>query len=541
MTGPAAPPLINRVRGLVHRACQIYSGGPALPELQLAAARLDEPLRVALAGRIKAGKSTLLNALVGQELAATDAGECTRIVTWFRDGHTYRVMAHPRQGPPRQLPPGPTGGLLDIDLAGMRAEDVDRLVVDWPSPALRTMTLIDTPGMGSLSTELSRRTESVLGASAEDDETEPQASEADAVVYLMRHVHSADVRFLEAFRDDPAERRPINTLGVLARADEVGHGRPDALDSAAAIAARYREDPRVRALCQTVMPVAGLLAATAATLREDEFRAINVLAEAPEAEVDRLLLSADRFATAETEIGLAPGVRAALLDRYGMFGVRLSLRLVHSGVATTAGALSRELLARSGLVPLREALISRFAARADVLKARSALLATESVLRRFPFPAADGVRHELEMINSGAHEFAEVRLLDTLRGGGLMLTPQERADAERLLGVDGVDPLARLGLAAGAPQPDVVRAAQATLSRWQRRAEHPASARDVREAARVLVRTSEGLLIGAMQANGSAMGPPPGAATSDPVSSAGRGPMSNREPGGRYDRVVGCS
>jgi hypothetical protein len=387
------------------------------------------------------------------------------------------------------------------------------------------MTLIDTPGMDSLSTELSKRSESALGTS-DEEEGEPRASEADAVVYLMRHVHAADVRFLEAFRDDPAERRPINTLGVLARADEVGHARPDALESAAKVAGRYRDDPRVKALCQTVLPVAGLLAVTAATLREDEFRAIGVLSEAPEADVERLLLTADRFTQGETEIDLSPAVRAALLDRYGMFGLRLSLRLMHSGVATTAGALSRELLARSGLAPLREALVSRFAGRTDVLKARSALLTTEAVLRRYPVPAAAGLRHELELITSGAHEFAEVRLLDTLRSGGLMLTPQERADAERILGVDGVHPLTRLGVPVGAPGSDVVRAAQAALSQWQRRAEHPASARDVREAARVLVRTSEGLLIGALGVPGQQPGAPP---------------MSNSWGNGRPDRVVGCS
>jgi hypothetical protein len=489
----------------MRQAGRVYAGGPAMPDLSAAAARLDEPLRVALAGRIKAGKSTLLNALVGQELAATDAGECTRVVTWYRDGLAYRVMAHPRSGPPLPLPPRPSGALLDIDLRGMRAEDVDRLVVDWPSASLRTMTLVDTPGMDSLSSELSRRAESALGG---DDDAPAQV---DAVVYLMRHVHASDVRFLESFRDDPAERRPINTLGVLARADEVGHGREDALESAARIAARYEQDPRLTSLCSTVLPVAGLLAATAATLREDEFRAVTTLAAADEAERDRLLLTASRFTTAESPIPLDVARRAALMDRLGYFGIRLALRLVQTGTATTANTLSRELLTHSGLAPLREALATRFAARADVLKARSALLALDAVVARWPVPAAAGLRHELERITSGAHEFAELRLLDTLRGGGLMLTDAERAQAQRLLGDAGVDPRTRLGLAPGTRPPEVQRAATAALAQWQRRAEHPSSARDVREAARVLVRTCEALVLGAFVPGAAQRAPsPPG-------------------------------
>ena len=39
--------------------------------------RLREPLRLAIAGIVKAGKSTLLNAILGEQIAPTDAGECT--------------------------------------------------------------------------------------------------------------------------------------------------------------------------------------------------------------------------------------------------------------------------------------------------------------------------------------------------------------------------------------------------------------------------------------------------------------------------------
>ena len=36
---------------------------------------LDEPMRVAIVGQIKAGKSTMLNALLGEELVATGTEE----------------------------------------------------------------------------------------------------------------------------------------------------------------------------------------------------------------------------------------------------------------------------------------------------------------------------------------------------------------------------------------------------------------------------------------------------------------------------------
>lgn len=491
MSAPGSSPLLASVRRLLEQAVQACADHPE-PQARLRAVldRLDEPLRVAIAGKVKAGKSTLLNALVGEELAPTDAGECTRIVTWYKDGITYRATLEPHEGEPRQVPFSRDGGAINVDLGSMRAEDVRRLVIEWPSSSLRQMTLIDTPGIASISTDVSARTTAFLTPG------EDQVTPADAVLYLMRHLHSSDINFLEAFHDEEfSQATPVNAIAVLSRADEVGVGRIDSMASAQRIAARYRSDPKVRRLAQTVVPVAGLLAQSGATLREAEFKALYTIANAPRDDAEALFLSADRFVQAETPIPLTNMEREHLLDRFGLFGVRLAVALIRQGAATTATALSSELVRRSGLNELKDVLLSQFAARRDVLKARSALLALEAVLQEHRIPGRDVLATELERITSGAHEFAEIRLLNALRAGSIKVKPAEAAEMERLLGAEGGAIHTRLGLSPEADVSEVRRALTNAIGRWQRRAESPMSSREVADAARVVIRTCEGLLV----------------------------------------------
>src|SRR5688500_13371866 len=86
--------------------------------------RVQGPLHVAIAGRVKAGKSTLLNALVGERLAPTDAGECTRIVSWYRKGTSYQVSARLRDGRDQPLTFKRDEGALDVQLGGLSERDV---------------------------------------------------------------------------------------------------------------------------------------------------------------------------------------------------------------------------------------------------------------------------------------------------------------------------------------------------------------------------------------------------------------------------------
>lgn len=489
MTAPSSPSSLGlAVRGVLRRAIDVYADSPqAAGWLHHHLSRFDEPLRLAIAGKVKAGKSTLLNALVGEDLAATDAGECTRLVTWYQDGHAPSVVLHPIGGgqpQPLRIRRGEHG--LSIDLAGTPAEKVERLVVTWPSSSLRTTTLIDTPGIGSLSVEVSARTAGFL---TPDD----SPTQADAVLYLMRHLHASDVGFLESFHDQGVARAaPVNTIAVLSRADEIGVGRVDALLSARKIAARYRSDEKLRGLCQTVVAVAGLLAHTGRTMRQDEYLALVALHGLPTGERDALLLSADRFVNRTLESPDAQ-TRAKLLDRFGMFGLRLAMLLLGQGVADP-GKLAAELVRRSGLDELREVLAAQFTERRDLLKARSALNALDLVLRREPRPTAAPLAAEVERIFAGAHEFAELRLLSDLRSRVVKLPRELLDEAERLLGGDGGAPAARLGLPADAPPGELRAAALDALGRWRRRAESPLASRAATDAARVIVRSCEGVL-----------------------------------------------
>jgi hypothetical protein len=484
----ALEPGAEEVRALLDTALEVYRDEPgAVPRLREARDRVTGPLRVALVGRVKAGKSTLLNALVGARIAPTDAGECTRVVSVYRHGRVPRVLLEDLAGRSRNLPVRRADGGLRLDLAGVPPEEVDHLTVDWPAPDLAAATLVDTPGLSSLSAGTSARTHSFL-------EPGDHLPGADAVVFLTRQLQADDVAFLSAFQARSAgDAGNTTTITVLSRADELGAGRLDSLLSAEEIARRMADDPAVQEVSSAVLPVAGLLALAGRTLRHGDFVALRSLAHGPQEDVERMLLTADRFCRREAPVSVVQSVRVALLERLGLFGVRLSVALIRAGLAD-AQSLADELVRRSGLAELQRALTVRFTRRAGQLTAGTALRSVEAVLRKHPLPAAAPLWRELERLQASAHSLAELAVLARRDGPGRGLPEHLRSEGERLLGADGPAAATRLGLPEGTSSALLVSTAAEALTRWRAYAGDPLAGRVTRDAVEVVVQSCEAML-----------------------------------------------
>jgi hypothetical protein len=486
----------DRVRGIVDATARVYRSDPAyrqrpdiVGQLDRIGARLNEPIRIALAGTLKSGKSTLVNALVGECIAPTDATEATRIVTWFRHGPTPRATANHIGGRRSNVPivrtADGTGGLT-FEFETLHPDDVADIDVEWPAEELTAATIIDTPGTSSLTPDVSARTLRLL--------VPPDGvPRVDAVVFLLRTLNAADIALLKQIGDlVGGSAGALGVIGVASRADEIGAGRIDAMLSANDVATRFTTELDRTGICQAVVPVSGLLALTARTLRQSEFTALQKLAGVQPAALNKAMLSADRFVRDDPTLPIDSATRAQLLDRFGMFGLRVSLALLRAGV-DDADSLAADLLERSGLVALREVIDQHFAQRSDQLKSHTALIALRRFVQRYPTPATPRILADIEPLLADTHAFEELRLLSQLRSRPTTLTEDEMASLRRIIGGSGTATASRLGLTDANPA-DGPRAAFAATQRWRRRAEHPLNDPFTSRACRAAVRSAEALV-----------------------------------------------
>ncbi|MET8149858.1 dynamin family protein [Actinoplanes sp. NPDC049668] len=467
----------DRLRLLCGDTVARLPAGPARDAVAAAGERLAErTIRIAVGGRVNAGKSTLVNALLGQRLAATGATETTTLVTWYRHHHQNRVQLITKAGQSIHVPAAPGGGVPAR--LGVPADTIAAVVVETANARLADRyNLVDTPGLDSLT--------------GLDDPAMAALAEADALLYVMPHPGERDREALEALRGTSgrAGMSAANVLGVLSRVDTLGDGADDPWPRARRIAARYASE--LRGLVADVVPVIGLLAETASgdTFTEADARRLRRLAELDPDDLEDFL-----YAHAHSPSGEDAADRARLLRLLGVHGLREAVSHIRAGVVRS-DELLRRLAQASGVAELVRYVEENFIRSADRLRAASAV----TILERATWLGGDGdsaailagLRASLNEVKRDPvlRQAALVPALRDLAGGRLSLSDDCAAALISL--ATGSSDAVRLGLAADAGPAQVAVAADEWVARWRRLegspsrlvARHARSARELTETA----------------------------------------------------------
>ena len=412
--------------------------------------RLSAPLQVAVAGRIKSGKSTLVNALIGRRVAPTDVGECTRLVTRFQYGTVDRVELVFRDGR-KQVLPFDAGGMIPGDL-DVDFDTVSHLEAYLTNAVLRDLTVIDTPGLGSLDDASVKRTEQLLGAAkhrkedddedeaADGDELDPTSRNAvagaEAVLYVVTQgVRADDQQALAAFTAATASREagPVNAIAVLNKADTITPESVSGSDGDVWRAASLLAEKQAATLkprVADVIPVIGLIAESAESggFTSADADALRSLSKLDDATRETMLMSADIFATWECEV--PAGTRSRLLETLDLYGIGVAVDALRADPELTAGSLRRTLLNASGLAGVRSRLDAVFRARADGIKAAAALASVTALAHASGDPGERQRVHDAIEVLLAKPEAHQLRLLEalTLVTSGAVAMPEDLAE-----------------------------------------------------------------------------------------------------------------
>lgn len=443
---PASASLVTHLVELCDDTLERLSDGAGRRMIAAVRDRLVAPLTVTVAGGVSSGKSTLVNALLGQRIAAVDAGECTRVVTEFRFGAHERAEVVGIDGTVQVLSLS-RGGMPDE--LGRPVEEVDRVVVHLSNALLRDLAVVDTPGLDTVTESNAASATRFLGITGrEGAQTAAAVGRAEALVFLLPVLRKTDADVLRGFASllGGTSLSSASSVAVLSKADRLDRSL-DPVAAARPIARRMAGE--LRGIVSDVVPVVGLLAETAraAVFTEADARALIAVAAVTDPfDREDMFLSPEDFLRTDL-IDLDVGVRRRLLSMLDLFGLQVAVDAVDHG-ARSAAALLRAFEQRSGFEALRTAVIGRFTGRADVFKTHAALadLRRASYLQNEPRDAAtlralrdplervelDGTMHDLRVLQvATALASGDVRLPDELLDDVLAQSDRDHASADR--------------------------------------------------------------------------------------------------------------
>lgn len=166
----------------------------------------EKSLRIAIVGELKAGKSTLINALLETQVAYTDVTEATAVISEITYCEQQKIQIQWKNGQSKEIDSFDT--LIDWmqdnceNREGM--DEVEKVRIGLPKQSLKNLVLVDTPGLLTITEENESTTKNYL-------------YQADYIMWIMNSNNLGDSDVNDAISRVASYGKPM--LGVINKVD----------------------------------------------------------------------------------------------------------------------------------------------------------------------------------------------------------------------------------------------------------------------------------------------------------------------------------
>ena len=187
-----------------------------------------EPLTLMVMGAFSTGKSTFINALVGEEIAAVEAKPTTAVVTKLCYGDKDVLKVYFRDGKNKIYSPSEFAKLTavnDVEADNSIHERIDYVERQMPIEMLKQVTIIDSPGLNDVNEKHSEASERFV-------------KNADSVLWMFSALQMGSKFEIEAMDKLTPRLKPI---AIINKMDQINDDEDDSEEFLAKAKALFKD------------------------------------------------------------------------------------------------------------------------------------------------------------------------------------------------------------------------------------------------------------------------------------------------------------